>query len=137
MDLERSSFNDCEAAQKFGYLMAVVCTTLAVYSIYKREEIWQVFSWIVAGMLIISTTIIAPKWLIPLNAAWMKLGDLMGKIVSPLVLGVIFFMLITPVALIGRLFDRDELRLNKANVNSYWIDRVPPGPAGESFRNQF
>ena len=61
----------------------------------------------------------------------------MGKVVSPLVLGVIFFLLISPVALIGRLFGRDELRLKKANSNSYWIDRVPPGPAGDTFKNQF
>jgi hypothetical protein len=67
----------------------------------------------------------------------MKLGELMGKVVSPLVLGVIFFVLLTPVGLIGRLLGRDELRLKRTNSESYWIDRVPPGPAGDSFKNQF
>ena len=61
----------------------------------------------------------------------------MGKVVSPIVLGLIFFGMLTPVGIIGRLLGRDELRLKKAPVTSYWIDRDPPGPAPDSFKNQF
>jgi hypothetical protein len=67
----------------------------------------------------------------------MKLGELMGKIVSPFVLGVIFFALITPIGFFGRLFGRDELRLKGSKASSYWIDRVPPGPSSDSYKNQF
>ena len=82
-------------------------------------------------------TLAAPRLLAPFNLAWFKLGLLMGKVVSPIVLGIIFFVLLTPVAVIGRLFGRDELRLKRKAVQSYWIERVPPGPDGDSFKNQF
>ena len=82
-------------------------------------------------------TLLAPQWLRPFNRAWFLLGELLGKIVSPIVLGVIFFLLITPVALVGRLLGRDELRLKRKPVNSYWVDRTPPGPEADSFKNQF
>ena len=81
---------------------------------------------------------VAPKILRPLNWLWFQLGQLLGKIVSPIVLGAIFFLLLTPVSLVTRLFGRDELRIKrKASQTSYWLDRAPPGPAPESFKNQF
>jgi hypothetical protein len=67
----------------------------------------------------------------------MQLGALMGRVVSPLVLGTIFFLLITPISMLARLFGRDELRLKKIDTSSYWIARAPPGPDGDSFKNQF
>lgn len=62
---------------------------------------------------------------------------LLGKIVSPIVLGIIFFLLISPVALVTRAFGRDALRLKAAETGSLWITRTPPGPDPESFKNQF
>ena len=61
----------------------------------------------------------------------------MGKVVSPIVLGVLFFLVITPVALVMRLVGRDALKIRKQNVNTYWVDRLPPGPEPESFKEQF
>ena len=61
----------------------------------------------------------------------------MGKVVSPIVLGILFFIVISPVAIVTRLFGRDVLLLRKRNVNSYWIERNPPGPQPESFKEQF
>jgi len=61
----------------------------------------------------------------------------MGRVVSPLVLGILFFILITPVALFMRLIGRDALRIKKQQVNTYWIERNPPGPNPESFKDQF
>ena len=79
----------------------------------------------------------APGILLPLNKAWYRLGLLMGKVVSPIVLGILFFIVITPVAIVTRLFGRDVLLLRKRDVNSYWIERNPPGPQPESFKEQF
>jgi hypothetical protein len=62
---------------------------------------------------------------------------LLGKIVSPIVLGLIFFVLITPAALITRLFGRDELKIKKRTVESYWVDRSTLGLESESFKNQY
>lgn len=123
--------------RSFGILLAGAAALFSAYAEYRDAEILKVWGFLAAALLLGLVAVVAPNLLAPFNKAWAKLGDLMGKVVSPLVLGVIFFVLITPVALIGRLLGRDELRLKKANANSYWIDRVPPGPAGESFKNQF
>jgi hypothetical protein len=62
----------------------------------------------------------------------------MGKLISPLVLGVIFFLIITPVALLTRIFGRDELRLRIPKKSStYWVSRIPIGPKGDSFTKPF
>jgi hypothetical protein len=80
--------------------------------------------------------LVIPGYLAPLNRLWMAFGLLLGKIVSPLVLGLIFMVLITPVALATRLFGRDALRIKKRMVSSYWVERDPAGPE-PSFQHQF
>lgn len=132
-----SSPQNLPSNRNFGFLFAGVFALLSAYAAYQGTEPYRVYGWLIAGMVVGLVAVIAPTALTPFNNAWMKLGELMGKVVSPLVLGVIFFVLITPIALLTRLFGRDELRLKKTNVSSYWIDRVPPGPAGDSFKNQF
>ncbi len=121
----------------FGLLFTGFFALLSAYSVYQGASETKTYAWLAAGALMGAVTITVPGLLTPLNKAWMKLGELMGKVVSPLVLGVIFFILITPLALITRLFGRDELRLKRTNNDSYWIERSPPGPAGDSFKNQF
>jgi len=122
---------------KFGFMFAGIFVLLSAYALYRGAGNFKVYGWLMAGAIVGLVALAAPTLLSPFNKAWMKLGDLMGKVVSPVVLGLIFFVLITPVALMTRLFGRDELRLRKAKLDSYWIDRAPPGPAGESFKNQF
>jgi hypothetical protein len=92
---------------------------------------------IVTALIAALLTIIKSKLLTPLNKLWLLLGELLGKIISPLVLGAIFFLIITPTALIGRVLGRDELRLKRKAQASYWIDRQSPSPRGDSFNNQF
>jgi hypothetical protein len=65
------------------------------------------------------------------------LGLLLGKVVSPIVLALLFFLLITTISLITRLFGRDELKMKKRSVDSYWMNRSPPGPSSDSFKNQY
>lgn len=123
--------------RSFGLLFAGVFAFLSAYGIYQGAPTARVASWLIAAIITSAVTLLAPGVLTPFNRAWMKLGELMGKVVSPLVLGVIFFVMITPIALVIRLFGRDELRLKRTNTSSYWIDRDPPGPSGDSFKNQF
>ena len=75
--------------------------------------------------------------LLPINKAWMQFGLLLGRFINPVVLGLIFFILISPVAILTRVFGRDELRISKAIRKTYWRDRNPPGPDSYSFKNQF
>ena len=78
------------------------------------------------------------KALAPLNKWWTKLGVLLYRIVSPVVLGLLFYLTVTPIALLLRLLGKDPLRLRRdPDGASYWIDRTPPGPAPESMKNQF
>jgi hypothetical protein len=72
-----------------------------------------------------------------LNKFWSLLGNEISRITSPIILGLIFFLLITPVAFAGRLFGRDELRLSKSNATSYWIEKEQLGLSMQSFKNQF
>ena len=76
---------------------------------------------------------IKPSILNPFNVGWMRLGYFLGKIVNPIVLGMLFFGLFTPIAVLMRLINRDELKLKKQNCESYWIADTEKG----DFRNQF
>jgi len=79
-----------------------------------------------------------PDLLAPFNQAWALLGAAINRIVSPIVLAILFFALFTPLALLLRAFGRDELRLRGApGKASYWRLREPPGPEPASFRRQF
>lgn len=122
--------------QKFGLFFAFVFAMLAAYYYYEGRHEVAIFAVIAAGIFAISA-LIAPQILTPLNILWNKLGVLLGRVVSPMVLCIIFFFLITPISLIMRMCGRDELRLRPRSVDSYWIDRDPPGPEKDSFKNQF
>ncbi len=121
---------------QFGCFFSAVFAIIALYSYFQHLNTGA-FVAAVLFSLFVAVTFFAPQLLTPLNRLWYSLGVLLGKIVSPIVLGGIFFLLITPISLITRLFGRDELKMKKLSVQSYWIDRSPPGPSSESFKNQF
>ena len=123
--------------RRFGALFTLVFAAIGAWGHYKGGSAAASNAWFVAAAVVALVTLAAPRLLAPFNLAWFKLGLLMGKVVSPIVLGIIFFVILTPVAIAGRLFGRDELRIKRNAVQSYWIDRVPPGPDGDSFKNQF
>jgi len=80
----------------------------------------------------------APHSLKPLNRLWLWFGLALHRIVSPVVLAALFFVVITPVGVVARLAGKDFLRLSfDRGATSYWIDRRPPGPRPSSMRNQF
>ena len=79
-----------------------------------------------------------PALLRPLNKVWTLLGLLLGRIVNPIVTGILFFVAFTPAGLLSRLLGKDLLRLKPApEASSYWIVRQPPGPAPDSMTKQF
>ena len=124
--------------RRFGTLFILVFAALGLYGhFYKGWDAKVVVGLFTASLIVALATLFAPRLLAPFNTAWFQLGQLMGKIVSPIVLGAIFFLMLTPIGLITRLFGRDELRLKRKSVASYWVDRDPPGPAGDTFKNQF
>ena len=123
--------------RNFGFLFAGIFTLLAVHEIYYVADLFLVYFWLSIGIVIGIFAIFAPVFLTPLTRVWMALGELIGKLVSPIVLGFIFFVLITPLALATKLMGRDELRLKRKVCSSYWVDRVQLNPVATSFENQF
>ena len=121
---------------KFGYFFALLFAAIAAYGYWKSWEKLAVMTSVLAVSFAFVARI-APDALKALNRLWYELGFLLGKIVSPVVLGIIFFVLISPISLISRLFGRDELKMKKQNLESYWVVRLPTGPSSESFKKQY
>jgi hypothetical protein len=123
--------------RRFGFLLGAAFTVLA----YRAQHLgWPPSAgWLCAAgaAAFALAAILAPNVLAPLTAAWMKLGQLLGKVISPIVLGFIFFVIITPVAVAMRLAGRDALNLKSCTGKSHWIERIPPGPEGCTFKNQY
>lgn len=132
-----SSPQQLPSEKRFGLLFIVVFLVLAGLGYIKDWNKSWVSAYFGLAVLVVLVTLAAPKLLAPFNRAWFALGQLMGRVVSPLVLGAIFFLILTPVALVTRLFGRDELRLKRKAVDSYWIDRHHDTTTAESFKNQF
>ncbi len=122
--------------RSFGLLFTVVGSLVGAWMLWRGNRFANVAFGIAALFLV--AALAYPRVLRPLNIAWMHLGLLLNKIVSPIVMGVIYFGLFTPIATVMRLRGRDVLqrRFDPA-LQSYWIDRDPPGPDGSSFPRQY
>jgi len=121
--------------RKFGFFFTFVFSLVAVYFYYWGNVSWT-FVFIVAALIFLLITLIKSDALLPLNKLWMRLGILLGMIVSPIVLGIVFFGLFTPIAVFMRLSGRDELRLKFNQKVSHWIVCSKPIKPG-SFKQQF
>ena len=106
----------------FGFFFTLVFSIAAVY-FYLVESILCALVFLIASLMFMTVTLIKCDVLLPLNKLWMRFGLLLGMIISPIVLGIIFFGLFTPISIIMRLSGRDELRLKFARKSSYWILR--------------
>jgi len=88
--------------------------------------------------LLAVVTWLRPRLLRRLNRLWFSLGLLIGRVATPLVSGVMFFLVFAPMGTLARLFRRDPLRLRwNAGADSYWLPRNPPGPPPETMTHQF
>lgn len=122
--------------RSFGLTFAVVFGLIGGWTLWKSSSYAIGVLGAAAAFLVIALLI--PRILHPLNAAWMHLGHLLNRVVSPIVMGVIFFGLLTPLAAFMRMRGRDVLhRRFGSALDSYWIKREPPGPDGSSFPRQF
>ena len=121
--------------RKFGFFFTFVFLIAAVY-FYHYENMTWTYAFVTASSIFLVVTLIKSDALLPLNILWMRLGFLLGLIVSPIVLGIIFFGLFTPIATLMRLYRRDELRLKFTHKTSYWVTRNEPIKS-ESFKQQF
>jgi len=122
--------------RQFGLVFTAVFAVVgALPALSGRQVRWWSLGVSVA-FLIVSLTV--PSLLAPLNRVWLWIGLLLHKIVSPIVLGLLFFSTVTPIGLLLRALGKDPLRLRlDPEASTYWIERRPPGPAGDSMPNQY
>lgn len=115
---------------------------ITFFSILSSWQFWRGtpwgWVWLIAALLVLAVTLFAPDGLTQFNRAWMRFGLLLHKLVSPIVLGVLYFGVVTPTGLIMRLLGHDPLRRRyDPDARSYWLDRQPPGPPPSSLDRQF
>ena len=122
--------------RNFGFFFSVLFAASSVYC-YFNSFIPAFFFFATFTLITFLFTVISPSSLLPFNKLWMEIGILIGKVVSPIVLGSVFFLLITPVGIAMRLSGRDELQLKLHGKGSCWKNRAPAGPEPASFKNQF
>ena len=120
----------------FGLVVACVCLSVALGPLRQgHAPRWWAFG---VASLFALVALLKPALLATLNRLWTRLGVLLGKIVSPISLGILFYVVLTPVAIMIRLSGKDPLRLKLDPAGeSYWIPRTPPGPPPDSMSNQF
>ena len=121
---------------KFGVFFSIVFGLLACYFIWLDLNKIAV-AFIVLSVCFAVASYIRPELLLPLNKLWMRLGALLGVIVSPIIISFLFFFLITPIAIVMRIFGRDELRLKRRSRVSYWRGKDSIELTPESFKQQF
>lgn len=131
------SLSPTASARKFGAVMAAALAAFAVLSHLRAHLPARDIS-LVLTLLMAALALVRPALLVPLERLWMTLGDAMGRVMQPVVLGGIYFLLITPVALAGRLFGRDPLRMRRnAGLATHWIRRETSSIDPESFKHPY
>lgn len=122
--------------RSFGLVVGGILAALGLYLWLSGSDR---FLWLLApGFTLLLVGWIRPQLLHVLNVAWTKLGLLLGSIVAPIVMLLVYVISIVPIGLLLRLSGKDLLRLRKADAaDSYWIGREPPGPPPESLKDQF
>ena len=118
--------------KSFGIVFFIFFLIIALWPLINDGNI-RLWSLIVSIIFLI-LGIINSKILTPLNYLWFKFGLLLGKVVSPIVLGIIFFFVVTPTGIIMRLIGKDILNIKKNNLNTYWIEKTNEN---SSMKNQF
>ena len=118
--------------RSFGIVFFVVFLLIALYPLTYSEEI-RIWSAIIS-LIFLALGLFNSKILTPLNKLWFKFGIFLGKIISPIIMGIIFFLVVTPTGLIMRIFGKDVLNLKYNKNQSYWIEKTGPK---SKMKNQF
>ena len=118
--------------RNFGIVFSIVFLIIALWPLLKQNDL-RLWSLYISGIFFV-LGLLNSKLLLPLNKIWFKFGILLGSIIAPIVMGIVFFLVVTPTALIMRLLGKDLLNLKKNNKNSYWIEK---DNSNSNLKNQF
>ena len=118
--------------RSFGLVFFVFFLIIAVYPLATGENLkyWSA----ILSLIFLILGLLKSSILLPLNKLWFKFGLLLGSIISPIVMGIVFFIVITPISLIMKILGKDLLNLNKNKNNTYWIEKTGPK---STMKNQF
>jgi len=143
--VSKPSFHEAYTAQEkiqpgseksFAIVMMIAPIVIGaiIYLFKSYFPVWLLTVSVFFALLLL----LAPKALKPLNLLWFKFGLLLHGLVSPLIMGLVFFVVVTPTGLIRTLFGKDSLQLKfDPERTSYWEARDPKGPEPDSIKNQF
>ena len=118
--------------KNFGLTFFIVFLIISFWPLMHNEQI-RIWSLVIALIFLI-LGMSNSKILTPLNTIWFKFGLILGRIVSPIVMGIIFFLIVTPISIIMRILGKDLLNLKYNNHKSYWIEKSGPK---SKMKNQF
>jgi hypothetical protein len=133
---EREETIEGSSDRVFGLVFAAFFSITACLPLFSGGalRIWA----LALGIVFLSLALLMPSTLTRLNRLWMRFGHLLGKIVSPIALGVLFLLVITPIGWALRLMGKDPMRLKSdPAADSYWITRDPHGPDPKTMNRQF
>ena len=118
--------------KSFGIVFAIVFSLIALWPLIKGHEIrlWS----LTISIIFLTLGLMNSKILTPLNKLWFKLGIFLGNFIAPIIMGIIFFFVVTPTGIIMKLLGKDLIRLKKNNEDSYWIKKKD---IKSSMKNQF
>ena len=118
--------------RNFGIIFSIFFLIVALWPLLNQNEI-RIWSLVISFIFFV-LELFNFKLLTPLNKLWLKFGIILGNIISPVIMGIIFFLVVTPTALIMRIFKKDILKLKKNSNNTYWIIK---DDTKSDMRNQF
>ena len=118
--------------RNFGIVFAIVFLIISLWPLLSQNE---VRSWsLIVSIIFLTLGLINSKLLLPLNKIWFKFGIFLGNFIAPIVMGIIYFFVVTPTGLIMKMLGKDLLNLKKSNKDSYWIKK---DNSNSSLKNQF
>ena len=117
--------------KSFGIVFFIFFLAVSLYPLINSQEyrLWA----LITSLVFLILGLFNSSSLTPLNLLWFKFGMLLGRIVSPIIMALVFFCVVTPTGLIMKLFNKDLLKLKKNNKKSYWIERK----SKSEMKNQF
>ena len=118
--------------RSFGIVFFIIFFLIALYPLLSDQEI-RLWALIISAIFLI-LGLLKSKLLTPLNKLWFRFGIFLGKIITPIIMGIIFFIVVTPIGLIMRLIGKDLLNLKYNKEKSYWIEKTGPK---SKMKNQF
>ncbi len=135
-DFNREDRVETSSDRSFGVVFTVVFAIIGLWPLIGDGTVrWWSLA-VAAAILLVA--LVRPGLLAPFNLWWTKFGLLLHRITNPIIMGLVFYLAITPTALIMRALGKDPLhRRIDRSAKTYWIDRQPPGPAPETMKQQF